>query len=101
MATTVNIHQAKTQLSALVKRVQEGEEVIIAKANKPVARLMPFTTQPKKRIAGLHEGEGFWMADDFDAPLPDEFWDGRPDDPLNVWIREQQQAAKKGRGKRK
>src|ERR1043166_445759 len=99
VVVTVNIHQAKSQLSALLKRAQEGEEVIIAKANKPVARLVPLSGQPKKRIAGLHAGKGFWMADDFDAPLPAEFWEGRASYPLNAWIREQ--PAKYRAGKRK
>jgi prevent-host-death family protein len=76
MSTTVNMHEAKTHLSELLALALQGEEVIIAKANKPMARLVPLEQPKKPRIAGLHAGEGFWMSDDFDEPLPDEFWLG-------------------------
>ena len=71
---TVNIHEAKTQLSALLAAVQGGDEVIIAKANKPVARLVPIEAQPKQRTFGLHKGNVIYISDDFDAPLTDAFW---------------------------
>jgi len=74
--TTVNMHEAKTRLSELLALALQGEEVIIAKANKPMARLVPLEQPKKRRIAGLHAGEGFWMSGDFDEPLPDEFWLG-------------------------
>ena len=61
---TVNIHEAKTHLSRLLKRVASGEEVIIAKSGKPVARLIPFA-QPEKRILGMDAGK-VWIAPDFD-----------------------------------
>jgi prevent-host-death family protein len=64
----VNIHEAKTRLSRLVKRVQAGEEVTIAKAGRPVARLVPIAA-PGKRPLGLDKGRG-WIADDFNAPFP-------------------------------
>jgi prevent-host-death family protein len=67
--TEVNIHQAKTHLSRLLNRVASGEEILIAKAGKPVARLVPLTDQPKPRIAGRDQGL-FRVPDDFDAPLP-------------------------------
>jgi prevent-host-death family protein len=72
---TVNIHEAKTNLSALIAAVEAGEEVVIARANKPVVKLVAMEPKPVQRIPGLHKGE-FYMADDFDAPLPDEFWLG-------------------------
>ncbi|HQS98786.1 MAG: antitoxin [Hydrogenophilales bacterium 16-64-46] len=72
---TVNIHEAKTHLSALIAAVEAGEEVVIARANKPVVKLVAVEPKPVQRIPGLHKGE-FYMADDFDAPLPDEFWLG-------------------------
>lgn len=50
MSLTINIHEAKTYLSRLLARVGEGEEVIIAKAGKPIARLMPIDKRPKQRI---------------------------------------------------
>ena len=68
--TTVNVHQAKTHLSKLLERVEAGEEVIIARAGEPVARLIPFA-RPGKRTLGLDAGQGF-IAADFDAPLPDD-----------------------------
>jgi prevent-host-death family protein len=70
---TVNIHEAKTQLSRLLERVQSGEEIVIAKAGIPIARLTVYEP-PRRRIAppGAMEGEG-WIADDFDAPLDDLF----------------------------
>lgn len=75
MATkTVNIHEAKTHLSALLAAVQAGDEVIIAKANKPVARLVLIETKPKQREFGLHKDNVTYISDDFDAPLADAFW---------------------------
>ena len=65
---TVNIHEAKTHLSKLLQRVQAGEEVVIANAGQPVARLVPFS-RPGKRALGLDAGHGS-IAPDFDAPLP-------------------------------
>ena len=68
----VNIHEAKTHLSRLLQRVAAGEEVTIARAGIPVARLVAI--EPAKdgvRPLGFARGE-VWVADDFDAPLPDE-----------------------------
>lgn len=65
--TVVNVHAAKTQLSKLLARVAKGEEIIIAKANRPVARLVPL---PAPRVLGSARGLG-WIADDFDDPLPE------------------------------
>ncbi len=67
---TVNVHEAKTHLSKLLERVEAGDEVIIARAGRPVARLMPFA-RPGKRALGLDAGRGS-IAPDFDAPLPDD-----------------------------
>ncbi|MGA7462545.1 MAG: type II toxin-antitoxin system Phd/YefM family antitoxin [Candidatus Korobacteraceae bacterium] len=67
----VNIHEAKTHLSKLLERVALGEEVIIAKAGKPVARLVALKDRKRKRPLGLAKGE-FTVPDDFDAPLPPE-----------------------------
>jgi prevent-host-death family protein len=63
----INVHEAKTNLSKLLERVAVGEEVIIAKAGTPVARLVPFDQKPKTRIFGSAKGE-FTVPDDFDAP---------------------------------
>lgn len=68
---TVNIHDAKTHLSRLLEQVAGGEEIIIAKAGKAVARLVPLEAPPKKRKLGLLKGK-LNVPDDFDAPLTDE-----------------------------
>jgi prevent-host-death family protein len=70
----VNIHEAKTQLSRLLERVAMGEEVIIAKAGTPVARLVPIEPRPKKRTLGSAKGE-FTVPEDFNNPLPKEIED--------------------------
>jgi prevent-host-death family protein len=67
----VNIHQAKTHLSRLLQRVAEGEEVTIARAGVPVARLVAVEKKKSVRPLGIARGE-IWIADDFDAPLPDD-----------------------------
>jgi prevent-host-death family protein len=68
----VNIHEAKTHLSRLLQRVANGEEVTIARAGVPVARLVPVEPAKKKiRPLGMDRGR-VWVADDFDAPLPDD-----------------------------
>jgi prevent-host-death family protein len=68
---TVNIHTAKTHLSRLLNEVAAGEEVVIAKAGKPVARLVPFDPRREPRQPGLMKGE-IWISEDFDDPLPEE-----------------------------
>ncbi|MFN7085203.1 MAG: type II toxin-antitoxin system Phd/YefM family antitoxin [Burkholderiales bacterium] len=68
---TVNIHEAKTHLSRLVEEVAAGREVIIAKAGKPMARLVPLEAAPKKHHLGLFKGQ-LNVPDDFDAPLSED-----------------------------
>ncbi len=66
--TTVNIHEAKTHLSKLLARVLAGEEIVIARAGKPVARVLPYEdalAMPKKRIGFLKDA-GFNVPDNFD-----------------------------------
>lgn len=77
MEVLVNIHDAKTHFSKLIERIQRGEEVVIARAGVPVARLTPYVpakarVKPPGSMKGEMKGEGFWIADDFDAPLPDD-----------------------------
>jgi len=67
---TINIHEAKTHLSRLLKQVAGGEEIISAKAGQAVARLVPLAAAPKKRQLGLLKGK-LNVAEDFDAPLTD------------------------------
>lgn len=70
----VNIHEAKTNLSRLLQRVAMGEEVIIAKAGKPVAKLVPIDQGRRKFKLGSAKGE-FVVPDDFNDPLPKEIED--------------------------
>jgi prevent-host-death family protein len=68
----VNIYKAKTQLSRLVDLASSGTDVVIARSGKPVARLTSLNNKEKRKYSlGLLEGKG-WIADDFDAPLPDD-----------------------------
>ena len=71
MNNVVNTHQAKTQLSRLLRRVAAGEEIIIANRGVPVARLVAVEAQKAKRQLGFY-GDTIKIPDDFDAPLPDE-----------------------------
>ncbi len=67
----VNIHEAKTHLSRLLQRVAAGEEITIARAGTPVARLVAIEAKNKTRPLGMDRGR-IWIADDFDAPLPED-----------------------------
>jgi prevent-host-death family protein len=71
MMQTVNIHEAKTHFSRLVDAAANGEEIIIAKAGKPTARLVPMERVKTKRHFGALKGK-IQISDDFDAPLPDD-----------------------------
>ena len=66
---TLNLYEAKTQLSTLVDKAADGEEIVIAKNGKPMAKLVPFK-QKALRKPGRLKGK-IWMSDDFDAPMPD------------------------------
>lgn len=68
--TIYNIHEAKTHFSKLLERVLNGEEVIIAKAGKPVARILPVVTEVTQRVPGIDKGKVIIMPD-FDEPLPE------------------------------
>jgi prevent-host-death family protein len=68
----VNLYEAKTQLSQLVKEAAAGATIIIAKGGEPMAQLVPLSHAPRPvRKPGLWAGKG-WIAEDFDAPLPDD-----------------------------
>ena len=71
--TVVNIHEAKTQLSKLLERTLAGEEIIIAKAGVPVARLLPFEPVPERKPGRLA-----WR-------LPESFFEPLPEDELTAW----------------
>ena len=67
---TVNMHEAKTHFSKLVDSVMKGNEIVIAMAGKPVAKLIPIEKKPKRRPGAL-KGK-IKIAKDFDAPLPED-----------------------------
>lgn len=69
---TVNLYEGKTKLSQLVERAAAGEEIIIAKAGRPLARLVPLAKRTTPRPLGLYAGQ-VEIGPDFDDPLPDEF----------------------------
>jgi prevent-host-death family protein len=69
VAQIYNIHEAKTHLSKLLEGVAEGEDIIIAKAGVPIARLVPLVLPPDARTLGTEKGR-LVIGDDFDAPLP-------------------------------
>jgi prevent-host-death family protein len=71
MSTTVNVHEAKTHLSRLLERVMQGEEVVIAKSGRPVARLVAIREPGKRREPGSARGR-IKIAEDFDDPLPED-----------------------------
>lgn len=72
MTAQYNLYEAKTKLSELVDKAAAGEEIVICKAGKPLARLVPMPKAPKKpREGGFWKGK-VWIADDFDDPLPEE-----------------------------
>lgn len=65
----VNVHEAKTHFSKLLERVAQGEEIVIARAGKAIARLVPIE-RTRQRSPGRYAGQGY-IAEDFDAPLRD------------------------------
>jgi prevent-host-death family protein len=67
---SINIHQAKTHLSRLVERVEAGEEITLARAGRPVARLVPYQARRGPRRLGIWK-DRVRISPDFDAPLPE------------------------------
>lgn len=65
------IYEARTHFSKLLKRVMEGEQVVIALRDKPIAKLVAYNPAPEDRIPGSAK-DGFIISDDFDAPLPED-----------------------------
>ena len=70
MEKPINIHEAKTHLSRLVERVEAGEEITLARAGRPVARLVPYRARREPRRPGLWKDQ-VWIGPGFDEPLPD------------------------------
>jgi prevent-host-death family protein len=72
--SVINIHAAKTQLSKLVDQAAAGEEIVIARAGRPVARLVALAPERPRRVLGQMDGK-FHIPDDFGDPLPDDLLD--------------------------
>ena len=66
---TVDVNQAQAHFKDLVRRVAAGVHIVLSENQKPIAHMLPAGV----RIPGLHAGD-IWTSDDFDAPLPDQFW---------------------------
>jgi prevent-host-death family protein len=71
MTDVVNIHAAKTHLSRLIERVEAGEEITLARAGRPVAKLVPYVARREPRRLGLLKGQ-IWSAPDWDSPKVNE-----------------------------
>lgn len=74
MVEQFNVQDAKTRLSELLARVEKGEEITIARAGRPVARLIGIAEPPRRELGFMKLG-----------PLPDSFWEPLPDDELDLW----------------
>lgn len=80
----VNVHAAKTQLSRLLQRVEAGEEIVIGRAGKPIAKFVPYVAERPKRVFGALKGQ-IVIHGDFNAgdeEIAAEFYGDDPDDPL-------------------
>ncbi len=75
LTETVDVQEVQTRFTELLSLMQQGTQVILAQDNIPLARIVPIASSTKPRVAGLHKG-AIWISDDFDEPLPEEFWVG-------------------------
>jgi antitoxin (DNA-binding transcriptional repressor) of toxin-antitoxin stability system len=74
---TVDVHDAQTHLVELLSLVSAGTEIILTAGNTPLARIVPMAGALTPRVAGLHPG-AIRTSEDFDEPLPEDFWTGTP-----------------------
>lgn len=72
---TINLDHVKQQLADLLALVEQNGDIVIAQDGTPLARIVSMSPPKKRRTAGLNRGM-IWTSDDFDAPLPDDFWLG-------------------------
>jgi prevent-host-death family protein len=90
-STQINLYEAKTQLSSLVERAANGEEIVIAKAGKPMARLLAIAEAPLAEPAPLPFGQNLLgldkLPDSFYEDIPEEYFLGDENDPLRVVLR--------------
>jgi antitoxin (DNA-binding transcriptional repressor) of toxin-antitoxin stability system len=73
----VDVHEAQAHLAERLSLVTAGTEIILTEGSTPLARIVPLARAPTPRVAGLHPG-AIWTREDFDEPLPEEFWTGTP-----------------------
>jgi prevent-host-death family protein len=71
----ITLEEADGHLSELVRQIKPGDEIVITENDQPKVKLTPVVKTKGKRVFGQHAGM-VWMSDDFDAPLPDDFWFG-------------------------
>ncbi len=74
---TVDVHEAQIDLVELLSLVASGTEIILTEGSTPLARIVPMAGATTPRVAGLHPG-AILASEDFDEPLPEEFWTGAP-----------------------
>ena len=70
---TVDVREVQTNLRELLSLVRGGIEIVLTEGPMPLARLVPIALSTTPRVAGLHAG-ALWTSEDFDEPLPEEFW---------------------------
>ena len=73
MTKMIDVSEAQAHFPELISLALKGDEVIISKEDKPVAKLVPLPSLWGSRVPGLNMGD-IWISEDFDAPLPEEFW---------------------------
>jgi antitoxin (DNA-binding transcriptional repressor) of toxin-antitoxin stability system len=73
---TIDVQTRAISLNDVVSLIRQGNDILVTDANIPLACIIPWSKSNAPRIAGLHAG-AIWTSDDFDEPLPDEFWTGR------------------------
>ena len=74
---TIDIDEAQAHLAELLALVTGGTEIIVTRGDIPLARIVSIPGNRRPRVAGLHPG-AIWTSDDFDEPLPEEFWTRAP-----------------------
>ncbi|NOT55192.1 MAG: toxin-antitoxin (TA) system antitoxin [Deltaproteobacteria bacterium] len=73
LTKTVDVQETQASLQDLLSLVREGNEIVLTEGATPLARMVPIVLSPAQRVAGLHAG-AIWTSEDFDTPLPEEFW---------------------------
>lgn len=73
LTKTIDVREAQMDLQELLSLVREGTEIVLTEGTTPLARLVPIAVSATPRVTGLHRG-AIWTSEDFDEPLPEEFW---------------------------